>query len=75
MYCSAAASSPSSRVNEDPSLSFTEISVNGKVFSFGIPSARDTTLFPAEYAIFAGISNTKKHLESVDSPVEIELNR
>lgn len=53
IYCKAAANSFSSRVKDDPSLSLMEISLKGKVSSFGIPSARETTLFGAEYAILA----------------------
>lgn len=53
MYCKAEANSRSSRLKDDPSLSLTEISAKGKVSSFGIPSANETTFFGAEYAILA----------------------
>ena len=54
IYCKAAPNSRSSRVKDDPSLSLMEISVKGKVSTFGIPSANETTFFGAEYAILAG---------------------
>lgn len=53
IYWRAAPNSLSSRVKDEPSKSLTEISVNGNVFSFGIPSAKEMVLFGAEYAILA----------------------
>lgn len=63
IYCKAAPNSRSSRVKDDPSLSLMEISEKGKVSSFGIPSANETTFFGAEYAIFAETS-AKEHFFS-----------
>ena len=40
-------------MKDEPSQSLTEISVNGNVSSLGIPSAKETVLFGAEYAILA----------------------
>lgn len=53
IYWRAAANSLSSRVKDEPSKSLTEISVNGNVFSLGIPSAKEMMSFGAEYAILA----------------------